>query len=234
MSQVFKDNGEVVPVTVVKVEPCIVSQVKTVENDGYTSVQIGCEEKDSITKPEKGHLKGLKPVSTLSEFRVEGEELSKFQRGQVVTVKIFNEGELVKVTGISKGKGFAGVVKRHHFAGQSTSHGTKDQVRMPGSSGMGGVQRVFKNTRKPGRMGGDQITVANLEIVKKDEENNLLYIKGAVPGSRHSLVSIYTGAPLEIQLEMMGAAPAVEKTVEPQVEAVVTPAEAPATTEQAS
>lgn len=200
MSQIFKENGEVVPVTVIQAGPCIVTQVKDQKTDSYTAVQVGFEEKKHLGKSTLGRVKGLKPVSTFREFRLTPEESSVMKRGQVVTVGVFNPGELVKVTGISKGKGFSGVVKRHHFKGQSTSHGTKDQVRMPGSSGMGGVQRVFRNTRKPGRMGGDQITVTNLEIIKIDPEKNILYIKGAVPGARNTLISIYNGLALEVNL----------------------------------
>lgn len=235
MSQVFKENGEVVPVTVVKAGPCIVTRVKTNGTDGYTAVQVGFEESKRLTKSKLGQVKGLKPLATLREFRVTEEDAAGLKRGQIVAATIFTPGELVKVTGVSKGKGFAGVVKRHHFKGQSTSHGTKDQVRMPGSSGVGGVQHVFKNTRKPGRMGGDQVTVSNLEIVKIDAEEGILYIKGAVPGSRNTLIAIANGSALDVNLltdmnAPVAEAPAqLESTVETTTEA---PVEAPATTSE--
>ncbi len=190
MSQVFLDDGRVVPVTIVEAGPCVVTQVRTNDKDGYAAVQVGFGNKKHPNKALAGHVKGLMNAAVMKEFRVADEEVA-LERGQEITTNVFTEGDVVKVTGVSKGKGFAGVVKRHGFHGQGTSHGVKDQVRMPGSSGAGGVQRVFKGVKKPGRMGGDQITVANLEIVKKDDENNLLYIKGAVPGARNTVVTIY-------------------------------------------
>lgn len=237
MSQVFLDDGRVVPVTIVEAGPCVVTQVRTNDKDGYTAVQVGFGNKKSLNKPLSGHLKGLMNAAVMKEFRVAADEAA-LERGQEITTKVFAEGDVVKVTGISKGKGFAGVVKRHGFHGQGTSHGVKDQVRMPGSSGAGGVQRVFKGVKKPGRMGGDQITVANLEVVKKDDENNLLYIKGAVPGSRNAIITIFGSGVMDFSVQAPVAEPVAEEStvetpVEQAAEAQAPVAEAPAAAPEA-
>lgn len=190
MSQVFLEDGRVVPVTIVQAGPCVVTQVRTHDTDGYTAVQVGFGNKKKVGKSTAGHLKDLALVATTKEFRVDADQASSVARGQEITVSVFENGDVVKVTGTSKGKGYAGVVKRHGFSGQKATHGTKDQLRMPGSSGAGGPQRTFKGVRKPGQMGSEQVTVANLEVVKIDPELNLLYIKGALPGSKDSLVTI--------------------------------------------
>lgn len=223
MSQVFKADGTVVPVTIVETTPCVVTQVRTTENDGYTAVQIGYGSTRTATKPLAGHTKDLGTFEGFKEFRVESAQAESLQRGQKITTSVFTDGDVIKVVGTSKGKGFQGVVKRHGFSGQGASHGVKDQMRMPGSSGAQGPQHVFKGIRKPGRMGGDQVTVANLEIVKKDEAQNLLYIKGAVPGARHGLVMILAEGDMNLSVESPKA---------PEAETVVTTE--PVTTPEAS
>jgi len=191
MTQLFMDDGRVIPVTVVAAGPCQVVQIKTKEKDGYSSIQLGFGTKAKQTKSLVGHLRDLFKARYLVEFPVDSLSIeTKFKRGLVVKVDSFQAGDLIKVIGISKGKGFQGVVRRHGFHGSPASHGHKDQLRMPGSIGAGGVQHVFKGTKMGGRMGHDQVTIANLEIVQVDKENNLLYIKGALPGARGSLVRI--------------------------------------------
>ncbi len=201
MTQVFTENGRAIPVTVVEAGPCLVVQKRTAEHDGYVAVQVGWGEDKRLSRPQRGHLRNLPPLRFLKEFRVKREgavDLDSLQRGDEIRVSTFSVGERVDVVGISKGKGFQGVVKRHGFAGGPASHGHKDQLRMPGSIGATDPARVFKGTRMAGRMGGEQVTVKNLEIVKIDEENNLLYLRGAVPGPRGSLVKIVGQGELKI------------------------------------
>jgi len=188
MSQRFKEDGTVVPVTLLKAEPCKVTQVKTVDKDGYESIQIGCGEQRHPNKPETGHFKAVGAApQEVAEFRV---ETGAYKVGDVIEVGQFETGEFVEVIGTSKGKGFQGVVKRHHFAGGPASHGHKDNLRMPGTIGSGGMQRVFKGLRMGGRMGGDQVTVKNLEVVEVDKTNNVLAVKGAVPGARGAVIMV--------------------------------------------
>ena len=184
MSQRYRPTGEVVPVTLVKVEPCVVTQVKTAEKDGYTALQIGTGSKRHLAKPQAGHLKasGREDLATLREFRVDS--VDGIAPGAVCEVSSFVSGDVIDVTGISKGKGFQGVVKRHHFRGGPATHGHKDNLRMPGSIGAGGHQHVHPGQRMAGRMGGDQVTVKNLEIVEVLSEQGLIAVKGAVPGAR--------------------------------------------------
>lgn len=198
MTQVWKGD-KVVAVTKVFAGPCVVTQVKDNEKDGYKAVQIGYGEKKekNISKPQKGHLKNLGNIKNLKEFRIEDEK-TELKRGDKIDVSTFEVGDKIQVTGVSKGKGFQGVVKRHGFHGQNKSHGTKDQLRMPGSAGATGPARVFKGKRMPGRMGGDQVTTKNLEIIEVDKENNILLIKGAVPGARNSLVLVSGDGELKI------------------------------------
>lgn len=190
MAQVFRADGTVVPVTRVKAGPCVVTQVKKQEKDGVDFVQVGFgdQKKFRLNKAEQGHLKDLPMVRILKEFR-NGKD-SELKRGDKFTVKVFESGDKVEVIGWSKGKGFQGVVKRHRFRGGPASHGHKDNLRMPGSIGAGGVQRVFKGMRMAGHMGDAQITVKNLEIIEVHPEENELLIKGAVPGARGSLLII--------------------------------------------
>lgn len=186
MSQVYGSDGSIIPVTLVKAGPCYVTKVNTKERDGHESVQIGFEVVKKLSKPEEGHLKDLPKLRHLAEFLVESPTQ---QRGETIDASVFAVGDMVQVIGTSKGKGFQGVVKRHHFHGHPTSHGHKDQERMPGSIGAGGVQHVLKGRRMAGHMGDDRVTVKNLKVVEV-REGNILAIKGAIPGSRNAIVHI--------------------------------------------
>ena len=178
----------VVPVTLMQAGPCVITQIKTTDTDGYSAVQLGfLPTHKPLAKPQSGHLNDLPQASELREFRVEAPQ--DFKRGDAVEATVFQPGDTVQVTGISKGKGFAGVVKRHKFSGGPASHGHKDQQRMPGSSGPGGVQHVIKGRRMSGRMGNEQVTVKNLEVMEV-RDNGILVLKGAVPGSRNSVLEI--------------------------------------------
>ncbi len=193
MSQVFRPDGTVVPVTLVQAGPCIITQVKTEDTDGYTAVQVGMGISKNLTQSEKGHLKGLSMPGAMSqilrEFRVE--KTDAYKRGDALEATVFASGDKINVTGTSKGKGFQGVVRRHHFHGHPTSHGHKDQERMPGSIGAGGVQHVLKGRRMAGRMGDETVTVQNLEVVEV-RDNGIIAVKGAVPGARNSVIEIRT------------------------------------------
>jgi large subunit ribosomal protein L3 len=190
MTQVFVGNGELVPVTVIEATPNVVLQKKSAETDGYEAVQIGFEDKREklSNKPEKGHAAkaNTAPKRFVRELRGALDEL---EVGQEVKVDIFAEGDIVDVTGISKGKGFQGAIKRHGQSRGPMSHGSRYH-RRPGSMGPVAPNRVFKNKLLPGRMGGERITVQNLEIVKVDTERNLLLVKGNVPGARKSVITI--------------------------------------------
>lgn len=189
MTQVFTEEGEVQPVTVIEAGPCIITQVRTKEKDGYQAVQLGFGAAKRLSKPELGHLKNLSPVRHLREVRVE--DTAEYQVGQQVDVSIFEPGEKVDAIGVSKGKGFAGVVKRHHFRGGPKTHGQSDRQRAPGSSGAGTTPgRVLKGTRRAGHMGAERVTVQNLEVVRTDPERNLLLVKGSVPGPATGLLFI--------------------------------------------
>ncbi|MBT4335034.1 50S ribosomal protein L3 [bacterium] len=197
MSQEFGSDGKVKPVTIVEAGPCLVTQVKTQEKDGYLASQIGYGVKKKINKPLTGHLKKLPKFRYLKEIRHDAEDVVEV--GKEIKVNIFTPGDIVRVTGVSKGKGFQGVVKRHGFHGSPASHGHKDQLRMPGSIGSTDAARVFKGKRMGGRMGTDQVTVTNLEIIKVDLEKNLLYILGALPGARNGLLLIKGPGEFKIQ-----------------------------------
>lgn len=199
MTQVFSKNGDVIPVTRVEAGPCQVVQIKDGKKDNALALQLGFGTPRSykVTKPMTGHLKDLEPAQFLHDFGVES--VANFERGDVITVETFVAGDKVEVVGTSKGKGFAGVVKRHHFRGAPASHGHKHDLRMPGSIGAGGVQRVFKGMRMGGRMGNDQVTVKNLEIIEILPEQNELLIKGAIPGGRGGLVMITAEGELKVQ-----------------------------------
>lgn len=192
MTQVFRADGTVVPVTRVKAGPCVVTQVKTKEKDGASAVQVGFGEQKAfrLNKAIQGHLKDLSTVSVMRDFSDDTDHGLK--RGDTFTVSIFEPGEKVKVTGKSKGRGFQGVVKRHNFAGSPASHGHKDQLRMPGSIGATDPGRVFKGTRMGGHMGDARVTVSNLEIIEVLPEFDEILIKGAVPGARGGLLMIST------------------------------------------
>lgn len=210
MTQVFLDNGTVVPVTRVQAGPCVVTQVKTKEKDGTAAVQIGFDKQKMfrISKSVRGHLNGIafEPGVTVRYLR-EIPTSDSLQRGDRFTVATFAPGEKVQVMGTAKGRGFQGVVKRHGFAGGPASHGHKDNLRMPGSIGAGGVQRVFKDMRMGGHMGDNQVTVKNLEVMSVKTEENELWIKGAVPGARNGLVVISTHeGTIQVELEKENAA----------------------------
>ena len=197
MTQIFDNSNNVVPVTLIKAGPCFVVQIKDKEKDGYEAVQIGFEEikNKKVKKPQKGHFKkyGLeKNYRYLKEF-----SSKDFKSGDEINVSLFNNGEIVRVSGISKGKGFQGVVKRHGFKGAPASHGTKHNLRAPGSIGSAFPERVFKGKRMAGRMGSDRITVSGLEIVNIDEKDNLLAIKGAIPGKEGTLLEIIVTKEIE-------------------------------------
>lgn len=189
MSRTFREDGTVEPVTILQAGPCVVTQVKTKDKDGYRAVQLGFDEtKKPISKPKTGHLRAAgKNLKHLKEFRVDSGEYSA---GQVLDVSQFAPGDIVDVTGISKGKGFQGVVKRHGFHGHPTSHGHKDQARMPGSIGAGGVQHVRKGLRMAGRMGNARVTASHLTVVAVKPETNELLVRGAVPGARNGILLV--------------------------------------------
>jgi len=183
MSQIFDGKGNVVPVTLIEAGPCQVTQVKTKEKDGYQAIQIGFEKIEKAKKIKKT-MKG-KEFRYLKEF-----ENGELKVGDQILATVFKEGDKVNVSGVSKGKGFAGVVKRWHFKGQFKTHGTKEKWRSPGSIGQRWPQRVIKGKKMGGRMGSDRTTVKNLKIAKIDPENNILAVKGAVPGRNGILLEI--------------------------------------------
>jgi large subunit ribosomal protein L3 len=192
MTQIFSEDGKVIPVTLVEAGPCLVTQVKKEEKEGYNALQLGFGEvkEKKLTRPLKGHFesKGVEPRRHLMEIKVD--DPGGYEVGQEVTVDIFSKGDRVDVRGKSKGKGFAGVVKRHGFGGGPASHGACFH-RAPGSIGACATpSRVFKGKRLPGRMGGERVTVLNLEVVDVKPERNLLLLKGGVPGPRGSILLI--------------------------------------------
>lgn len=192
MTQVFREDGTVVPVTLLQAGPCVVTQIRTAEKDGYDAVQLGFGENKKISRPLQGHLKASGAKSrVVREFRTD--EATDLKVGDSIDVSRFNPGEFVHISGVSKGKGFQGVVRRHGFAGGPATHGHKDNLRMPGSIGSGGIQRVFKGMKMGGRMGGDSVTVKNLEVIQVDAAKGLLAVKGAVPGARGSVVLVTGG-----------------------------------------
>lgn len=189
MTQIFDERGEIAPVTLVEVGPCYVAQVKTEEKDGYTALQLGFGETKRLNKPQRGHLKKLPPLRYLREVRVK--DVQGYQVGQKIEASLFSVGDLVDVTGISKGKGFAGVMKRHGFRGGPATHGQSDRARAPGSIGATTTPgRVFKGLRMAGRMGNERVTVQNLKVVLVDPERNLLGVRGSIPGNRGDLVMV--------------------------------------------
>lgn len=225
MTQVFSAGGEVVPVTRVTAGPCQIVQIKNLGKDNVQAVEIGFNEikEFRMSKPRAGHLQGLHPVRELRSFKIDKTE--GLERGQEITAAIFSVGDKVEVEGTSKGRGFAGVVKRHGFHGAPATHGHKHDLRAPGSIGAGGVQRVFKGMRMAGRMGGAPVTVKNLEIVEVRPEINELYIKGAVPGARNGIIMIT--APGEMVITKTGEPKAAEQPVEEaKIETPAEPAEA--------
>ncbi|MHC1783913.1 MAG: 50S ribosomal protein L3 [Anaerolineaceae bacterium] len=192
MTQIFDENGVAIPVTIIEAGPCYVTQVRTAEHDGYSAVQLGFEEakKSRLTGGQMGHLtrNNLPPLRFLREFRSKDPQVNE---GDQVTVSLFAAGEHVDIVGTSKGKGFAGAVKRYHFRGGPATHGQSDRHRAPGSNGSGTTPgRVYKGSHRPGHMGDDRVTAQNLKVVLVDAERNLLGVRGAVPGGRNGLVLI--------------------------------------------
>ena len=189
MTQVFTDEGRALPVTVIKAGPCKVVQVKTLERDGYSAVQLGYAERTRGTKPMAGHFSkaGLEPLRYVVELRTD----EPFEAGQEIKADIFAPGERTDVVGVSKGKGFAGVMKRHGFKGLSATHGTEKKHRSPGAIGACATpSRVYRGTRMAGQMGNQRVTVLNLEVVEADAERGLLLLKGAIPGPNGGLVMV--------------------------------------------
>jgi large subunit ribosomal protein L3 len=189
MTQVFQEDGTMVAVSVLEVAPNTVTRLRTQERDGYTAVQLGTDEKKTLNKPRAGQLKGLPSLATLREFRAD--DLSGFEVGQTLAVAdLFAPGDLVDVTGVSKGKGFAGHVKRHHFARGPKTHGS-DHHREPGSIGPGTTPgRVYKGVRMAGHMGDERVTTKKVRVVSADADRNLLLLKGSLPGARGSLILV--------------------------------------------
>lgn len=195
MTQIFSDEGDVIPVTALEAGPCWVTQKKTPERDGYSAVQLGFGEKKMkrTTKPLRGHFEkaGVAPKRWLREFRVDVQELDALQEGQEITGDILAGLRYVDVIGTSKGRGFSGVMKRHNFGGKNASHGTHESFRGGGAVGAGADPgRIFKNTRMAGQYGNARITTQNLEVVQYLENQNLLFVKGAVPGPNGGMVLI--------------------------------------------
>ncbi|MFC2035950.1 50S ribosomal protein L3 [Chloroflexota bacterium] len=189
MTQIFKDNWKAEAVTAVEAGPCIIIQVKTATKEGYDAVQLGFGESKRLKSPNRGHLKELGQFRFLREFKVDNAEAVKV--GDGVDISIFKEGDMVDVTGVSKGKGFTGVIKRHHFAGGPKTHGQSDRHRHPGSIGATtSPGRVWKGMRMAGRMGSERVTVRHLEVFEADHDHNLLLLKGAVPGNKNGLLLI--------------------------------------------
>ncbi len=189
MGQIFTEKGEVVPVTVLEAGPCFVTQIKTADKDGYDALQLGFGESKRLTKPARGHLKNLPPLKHLQEVRTSS--VGEYKLGQKISAGLFAVGDLVDVSGISKGKGHAGVVKRYHFRGGPVTHGQSDRLRRPGASGATTTPgRVLRGMRMAGQMGNASATVLNLEVVQVDGERNVLVVKGAVPGANDGLLFI--------------------------------------------
>ena len=192
MTQIFDEKGNVIPVTLIEAGPCVVAQKKTIENDGYEAIQLAYEDakKKHLTKAEIGHLEkaGISPKRHLKEFRLA--DCSAYEVGTVVTVETFAQGDKVDITGITKGRGYSGCVKRwgHHIL--RMTHGTGPIHRQPGSMGVIDPARIFKNKKMPGQYGNEQVTILNLVAVKIDAEKNLIAVKGAVPGSKGGIVFI--------------------------------------------
>ncbi len=188
MTRRFKEDGTAVPVTVLQAGPCTVTQVKSADRDGYLAVQVGFGRSRSARKPQRQTWGDLGSFATVHEFRTPTND--GFERGKTIEAGIFAAGDSVRVTGTSKGKGFAGVVKRHHFAGGPASHGHKDNLRAAGSIGATFPQHVMKGTRMAGRMGGERVSVKHLKVIEVVPDQHLLVVNGAVPGPRNGIVFI--------------------------------------------
>jgi large subunit ribosomal protein L3 len=194
MTRIFDAKGNDVQVSVIQTGPCFVTEIRTKDKHGYDAVQLGFDEKrdKGVKKPERGHFakSGVKPMRVLREFRTF--DVSQLKLGDAIKADaVFQVGDQVKVIGISKGKGFQGVVKRHHFRGGPVSHGQSDRMRAPGSVGGSSYpSRVFKGTRMAGRMGGERVTIRNMKVVRVDAENNVVMVRGGIPGAKNGMVVI--------------------------------------------
>jgi len=188
MTRVFDKSGKLIPVTVIEAGPCVITQVKTEKKDRYNAVQIGFGKAKKISKPKAGLLKKLGMLKHLKEFAIK--DIASYKVGDKIDVSIFSEGDIVKASGITKAKGFAGVMKRHGFAGGPASHGQKHSARERGSVGPRFPEHVVKGVRMPGRMGGARSTVINLPVLSIDKENNLIALKGAIPGKKGTLIEV--------------------------------------------
>jgi large subunit ribosomal protein L3 len=220
MSRKFQADGTVVPVTIVEAGPCTVVQIKTEKKDGYNAIQVGYGKKKNVIKPEVGHCKGMDVFRFLREFRVDSTDT--FNKGDKYSAEVFTEGDKIKVTGISIGKGFQGGVKRHGFHGSAATHGHKDQERMPGSIGCSYPEHVLKGKRMAGQMGNQRATISNLEVVAVDLEKNQIAIKGGIPGPTNNLVLVYGDGVMEIKqpiVEEKNEEVKVEKVTEENIKA---------------
>lgn len=190
MTQIFDESGQVVPVTVLEVGPCVVTQVKTKARDGYEALQLGFGFKKRLNSPERGHLRASGAQSRFLR-EVKAKDVDQYSVGQVIDCSLFKEGDRVDVTGTSKGKGFAGVMKRHGFGGGPATHGQSDRARAPGSIGASATpSRVVKGMRMAGHMGNERVTVQNLRIVRVEPERNLVLVQGSVPGANGGLLIV--------------------------------------------
>jgi large subunit ribosomal protein L3 len=199
MTQIFDEQGNVIPVTVIAAGPCYVTQVRTGERDGYTAIQLGFDETKPkrLSKAELGHLnkKGLPALRVLREFRIKNDEAGELAEGAVIKADVFLKGDIVDVIGTSKGRGFAGTIKRHNFNRQPKTHGQSDRERAPGSVGMCEYPgRTLKGQRMAGHMGDERVTMQNLEVIVVDAEKNLLAVRGSVPGAKGGIVIIKPAA----------------------------------------
>lgn len=212
MTQFFGPDGKVQPVTEICAAPNRVTFIKTKEKDGYEALQLGFGEKKHASKALAGHIRGVAPAregSTFLHIKEVRTDVAGVERGDIVDVSLFSEGDIVDAIGWSKGRGYTGVVKRHGFHGQKSSHGHKDQERMPGSIGAGGVQHVFKGKRMAGHMGDARVTIKNLKVVRVDLENNKIYVKGGVPGSFNGLVLLRMPGAMTFKKTVPNAVPEV-------------------------
>ena len=202
MTQVFDDGGHAVPVTVVEAGPCSVAQVKTADKDGYSAIQLAFGEPKRVNQPTAGHFAkaGVDPSRHVVELRLD--DVGDYSLGSEIKADVFEEGEMVDVVGVTKGKGFTGAMKRHHFSGLGASHGTERKHRSPGSIGGASTPaRVFRGQKMPGHLGHERVTTLNLKVIKVDPERNLLLIRGAVPGPRGGLVMVRSAIRLRKQRE---------------------------------
>jgi large subunit ribosomal protein L3 len=200
MTQIFGENGSVIPVTVVKTGPCFVVQKKTMENDGYTAIQVGFDEitkVNKVNKPKTGHFKraNVAPMAKLKEFRVDAEDMDGFEVGSEISIDLFQPGDFVDVTGMSIGKGYAGVMKRHQFSGAPGGHGTHEFFRHGGSIGQNTTPgRTLKGKKMAGQLGAKKVTVQSLKVVEVRGDTNIVMIEGAVPGAKNGYVLLKKAA----------------------------------------